>query len=83
MQWHSTKRQTKLAILMIILLCIWDGLDRWKLQKKILRLEYQADGIMLASDMLAYRQKHPFKPAWRINETSQEKELVASSKMPK
>lgn len=50
-----------LWLLLIVAVCLYDGNDRWNLQKRVLKLEWQADGIMLARDMAIYRAQHPLK----------------------
>ena len=59
--WLKSKLWRAFAVLTLIGLCFYMGYDRWQLQKQILRLERQVDGIMLAKDMQEYRKAHPFK----------------------
>lgn len=53
------KRLFVLCLILFIVFTIWVGMDRHKMQQRILELERQADGIFFPADLADWRKKHP------------------------
>lgn len=63
------KYRAWLGVITILCLCAFIGLDRHRLQQRILALERQVDGIMLAKDMQDYRSTRSSTPSKGITFT--------------
>lgn len=47
--------------LLLLLAATYDGVDRYKLQRRILELEQQNEKQHITIDMLRYRAQHPLR----------------------
>lgn len=74
-------RRIWLGIVLILLCCFYDGLDRWKTQQLVMKYERQADGIFFKKDLDEWRKNHSLKPygvkGAEDEQTSQDQRLTA------